>query len=125
MIDPDLSHLYADALAEDDDELEELVALKAAAARPTSLEALTLEQNLDEDPVDEHDAEELALLVRARITDGTLTDELSAELGLGELVLLEGPGTDGTETELVLNATGRAVIGILARDAIERGDREA
>lgn len=125
MIDPDLSHLYADALAEDDDELEELVALKAAAARPTSLEALTLEQNLDEDPVDEHDAEELALLVRARITDGTLTDELSAELGLGELVPLEGPGTDGTETELVLNATGRAVIGILARDAIERGDREA
>lgn len=120
MIDPDLSHLYADALAEDDDELEELVALKAAAARPTSLEGLTLEQNLEEDPVDEHDAEELALLVRARISDGTLTDELCFELGLGDFLEDE----DG-DPDFVLNATGRAVIGILARDAIERGDREA
>jgi hypothetical protein len=101
-IDPALAHLYGDALAEDDLELEEL---KAAAARKTSLEELTLEQDVDDDELDEHDLEELAILVEAKIADGTFSYEEAAELGLGEIRDLD----DG-DRELVLNETGRAVV---------------
>lgn len=102
-IPPELAHLYGDALEEDN--VEELVALKAAASRKTTLEELLKVDEPDDDPLDEHDLAELALLVKARLDGPGLPDEDAAELGLGRLEKFE----DG-EVELVLNETGRAVL---------------
>lgn len=105
-IDPALAHLYGDALAEDDHELEKLEILKISATRTMTLEELTpLDEGDLEEELDDHDLEELALLVGSRVwgPDG-LPDSEAAELGLGHL-------EDG---ELVLNEVGRRVLRLLA-----------
>lgn len=94
MTDP-LAHLYAETgLGPDEDE-------DLGLERSTSLEELTAESGDFDETLSESDLLELVRLVRARLDGPGLPDEDAAELGLGDLV-------DG---ELVLNRTGRAVVG--------------
>jgi hypothetical protein len=110
-----LAHLYAETGGGDVDEELELPVVE------TSLEKLTAERGADVEELSDHDLDELALLVGAKLeADGGLPDEEAAELGLGTIVehepaLYRGPG--GTinrapipDRELVLNSTGRAVL---------------
>ena len=109
-----LAHLYAETGGGDVDEELELPVVE------TSLEKLTAERGAVDEELSEHDLAELALLVAAKLEAGGLPDEEAAELGLGTILehepaFYEGPG--GTKNrvpipdrELVLNATGRAVL---------------
>lgn len=96
-----LAHLYAEGLETDSDEI-------FASAVETSLERLNADVDPERDEqISERDVDELALLMAARLdADGGLPDDEAAELGLGDLIVSDR----GEEPELVLNATGRAVL---------------
>lgn len=102
-IPPELAHLYGD-LSNEPDPADEGAPPRPEPkiSRATSLEALTEETGEEED-ADDHDVEELAILVKARQDAGTSSDEFLAEIGLGSFVPIEveskDPGTDKWETE--------------------------
>lgn len=122
-IDPALAHLYADADDGFDDEGEAI----PVPHRATSLDELT-EHVAGPEAFSDHDVTELALLVEEAQSAGTSSDELLAELGLGEFRLMDGTEVapdaepDG-EVFFDLNALGIAVTRRIAERAglIPRG----
>lgn len=98
MTDP-LAHLYGDFAGDEDLEEPPVVAV--------SLDGLNSEVDPEHvEQISDHDLDELALLVRSKILGTGLTDHESVELGLGEIVTVEGTLD---QDELALNDVGRAV----------------
>lgn len=116
MTDDPLAHLYAEGLETDAKEI--------LASTVTHLQDL-LEEGPEDEELDDHDLDELALLVRRKTLGGAggITDQEGVELGLGTMVVLEG------RSEFALNDLGRAVLKRLADwraaalAATERKDR--
>lgn len=98
-----LAHLYED-FADDVDEDLDLPVVEV------SLDGLNAEVDPERDEqISERDVDELAILVKARLdADHGLPDREAAELGLGDLSRADLDDPDSLE--LVLNATGRAVL---------------